>query len=103
MKYAIEFQFNIWDDGKLQPDYDTVGLIGEIWFLDQAYDFDYEYWDWFKDKDLNPELKVTKPGRYHIFTYGDVSEDWSDNWEYGSEFEGFIFEPEYTKIKEIKE
>jgi len=98
-KYAVEFFFEVLDNGNIE--FNSPTLIGDLAYLQEAADFEYDYWNWFKDKDCNPDWKDFKVGTYHVFAYGNVSEEWSDNWEYGREFEGFIFEPEYTRIKEV--
>lgn len=96
MKYAVEFQFIKDKNGSLE--YDGYTIIGDEWWIAESFDFEYDYWDWFKDNELNPNIKEIEPGRYHVFHYGDVHEEWSENWEYGREFDGFIFEPEHENI-----
>ena len=99
MKYAIEFQFDVYEDKEIEPDYDTVVLISDYAWLDDAYDFDTDYWDLFVE---NYDIKSLKVGRHHAFAYGDVIEEWSENHEYGREFDGFLFEPEFTNVVLLK-
>jgi hypothetical protein len=98
MKYAIEFQFDVYEDKTIEPDYDTVVLLGDEHYLSDTYDFDIDYWDWFRDED---SVKKLGAGRYHVFAYGNVTLDGGlDSWgEYDLEI---IFEPEYTKITPLQ-
>jgi len=100
MKYAIEFRIEIISSG-LMKFYDPV-LVSEAHYLAEQFEFEYDYFDWWKDSDNTPELRDLPPSIYHVFEYGTFSEDWSNNWETGREFDGFIFEPEHTRIIEIK-
>ena len=99
MKYAIQFDFEIFEDGSVEPMFDLV--IGESPYIRESFEFASDYWDWFYDEHNTPEIKGLTKGEYHVFAYGNIGEEWSDNWEYGREFDGYICEPEYTKIEKI--
>ncbi len=98
MKIAIEFTFEILSDRKAEYQKDGR-ILSDEFFLEDAMDFEYDIYDSFIEN--WEELKEAKTGFYHVFQYGDVSGETSYT-EYGPEFDGWIFEPEYTDVKRIE-
>lgn len=107
MKMAVEFDLAVLDskhknymgqeDRWEVEDLDHV-VISEVNWLYDSMDFDCDVLEPFLDSD---EFKKLEPSHdYHIFQYGDVSGETSYI-EYGTEFDGWIFEPEVTKIQDL--
>ena len=90
MKYSLEFTLEILEDGT--PEWNDPILIGERAYISEEYEFEYDVWDFLKDETEIKEL--TEKGVYHVYCYGTVTEEWSDNWEYGREYDGLNFEAE---------
>ncbi len=87
-KYALEFQFYK-DGNKIELDGGST-VIGSTWSLSETLEFEYEYWDSFKDEE---KLKELEDGYYHVFEYGSFSYEWSEHPEFGREFDGvFLYE-----------
>lgn len=97
MKYAISFRIKKLESGKIEYVEDSDWVIGEEIWLSDVYDFDCDYWEWFKEEDLNPDIKILDVGEYWVFSYGDVSVNGGTNYwdEYDCEI---IFEPDYTTM-----
>jgi len=90
-KYAIDFTLTVNKDGSRE--FDDASVVSNCHWLYGSFEFEYDYWEWWNDEEITPKLKGLKPGLYHVFEWGEASEEWSEHWEYGREFDGFTFEP----------
>lgn len=95
-KYAIEFDIMVHDE---IMEYDGYFLVGDSPHLGSCFEFDVDYWNWFQEDD---DVKKLETGDYHVFHYGNVSWEYSRDWESGiNEFDGLIFEPEHKSISKM--
>jgi len=99
-KYAISFFLTI-EDGEI-VEYSYVHLISsETPDLEGVgvFEFDPDYLDWLREES---DILALPSGDYHIFHFGELHWEYSNNLEYGTEFEGLIFNPTEKHIRLLK-
>ena len=96
MKYAIDFDLEVLENGKYE--WNSPVIACERGYVYEEYDFEYDVWDWLKDEQAIKDLKL---GTFHVFLYGNVRAEWSENWEYGKEYDGLVFEADNILVEGI--
>jgi hypothetical protein len=104
-EFACEFDLDILNPDEeygLQYDYDLRDLISTIPFLKDYIDFDCDFFDFFKEEQLDGKVGM---GMYHVFVRGNVEFESSRDWESGCEEGGWVFEwkPEGVHIHPLKD
>lgn len=99
MKIAVEFQVEIFEDGKAT--YPGGGsLVSDEYWMHDSLDFEYDIYESFIQN--WDGLKDVKAGEmYHVFQYGTVHAETSYT-EYGPEFDGWFFDVDVEEITKME-